>query len=146
MTYLEMCNRGTNAWKIARKASLAQNTTTVDRNRLAIKSFFRILHFMTIKNWAYTHNFHDLVIHCGGKEISTHLIMASKNTTYISPEYISNYIYIMDEFVKKPLHSTMKGNKFTFHSDERQDITTVEQFALCVTFIMNGEVKEHLIG
>ena len=23
MTYLEMCNRGTNAWKIARKASLA---------------------------------------------------------------------------------------------------------------------------
>ena len=49
--------------------------------------------------------------------------MSSKNATYISPEYISKYINIMDEFVKKPLHSTMKGNKF----DETPDITSLEQ-------------------
>ena len=79
---------------------------------------------MMIKNWAYTHNFcdvNDLVAHCGGNEISSHLIMAPKNATYISLEYISKYINIMVEFVKKPLHSTMKGNEFTFYSDETQD-------------------------
>ena len=106
MTYLEMCNFGTNVWKLAREASLALNTTKIDRNRFIIKSFFCIIQAMIIKNWAYTHNFCDvvdLVAHCGGKEISTHL-MAPKNAKYISPEYISKY---SKKFVKKPLHSTM---------------------------------------
>ena len=95
---------------------------------------------MMIKNWAYTHNF------CDVNDLVAHLIMAPKNATYISLEYISKYINIMVEFVKKPLHSTMKGNEFTFYSDETQDITSVEQLTLYATFIMNGEVKENLIG
>ena len=52
---------------------------------------------MIIKNWTYNHNFSDvvdLVAHCGGKEISTHLIMAPKNATFMSPEYISESIKI----------------------------------------------------
>ena len=49
MTYLEMCNRGTNVWKLAREASLASNTTNIDRNTFVIKSFFRIIHSMIIK-------------------------------------------------------------------------------------------------
>ena len=49
MTYLEMCNRGTNVWKLARDASLALNTTKIARNRFVIKSFFRIIHSMIIK-------------------------------------------------------------------------------------------------
>ena len=67
---------------------------------------------MLIKNWAYTHNFCDvayLIAHHDGKERYTHLIMAPKNATYISPEYISKYINTMAAFVKKLLHSTMTG-------------------------------------
>ena len=110
MAYLEMCNRGRDVWKLAREASLASTATKNDHNRFVIKSFFRIVHSMIIKNWAYTHNFNDvvdLISQCGSKEISSHLIMAPKNATYMSPEYISKYVTIMGEFLKKPLHSTM---------------------------------------
>ena len=104
---------------------------------------------MIIKNWAYTHNFHDvvdLIGQCGSKEISSHLIMAPKNVTYMSPEYISKYVTIMAEFVKKPLHSTMKNNKFTFYSDETQDITSIEQLVIYATFLQDTVVKEHFVG
>ena len=83
---------------------------------------------MIIKTWANTHNFHDVVdldANCSRKEISTHLIMAPKDVTYIFPEYISKYINIMAKFVKKPLHSTMSSNRFTTYSDETQDMTSV---------------------
>ena len=40
----------------------------------------------------------------------------------------------------------MKINRFTFSSDETQDITSFEQLALYATFIMNVEVEEHFIG
>ena len=98
---------------------------------------------MIIKNWANTQNIYavDLVAHCGGKEIFTHLIMTPKNTTYISPEYTGKYINNMAKFVKKPFHSTMKGNKLTFPRDETQDITSVEQLTLYATFKMNREVN-----
>ena len=82
MTYLEMCNRGTNVWKLAQEARLASNTTKIDRNRFVIKSFFRIIHSMITKV-GHIPIVVDLVVHCGGKEISTRLIMASKNATYI---------------------------------------------------------------
>ena len=73
MTYLKMCNCQTNVGKLARKASLASNTTKIYCNRLVIMSFFYIIHSIIIKNWAYTHNFRygvDLVAHRSGKEIS----------------------------------------------------------------------------
>ena len=149
MTYLDMCNCRTNVWKLAQEASLASNTTKIDCNRFVINSFVHIMHSMITKNWAYTHNLcHvvDLVAHCGGKKISTRLIMAPKNVTYVSPEYIIKYINIMAEFIKKPVHSIMQGHKSTFCSDETQDITSVEQLALYATFIMNEEVKEHFTG
>ena len=143
-----MCNRGTDVWKLAREASLASTATKIDCNRFAIKPFFRIVHSMIIKNWAYTHNFHvvDLISQCGGKEISSHLIMAPKNATYMSPEYISKYVTIMADFVKKPLHSTMKNNEFTFYSDETLDITSIEQLVIYATFLQDTVVKEHFVG
>ena len=49
MIYLEMCNRGTNVWKLVRDVRLASNTTKIARNRFVIKSFFRIIHSMIIK-------------------------------------------------------------------------------------------------
>ena len=103
---------------------------------------------MIIKNWAYTHNFHvvDLISQCGSKEISSHLIMALKNATYMSPEYISKYVTIMAEFVKKPLQSTIKNNEFTFYSDETQDITSIEQLVIYGRFLWDTVVKEHFVG
>ena len=50
MAYLEMCNRGTDVWKLAREASLASTATKIDHNRFVIKSLFRIVHPMIIKN------------------------------------------------------------------------------------------------
>ena len=146
--YLEMCNCGTDVWKLAREASLASTATKINCNRFVIKSFFGIVHSMIIKNWAYTHNFHDvvdLISQCGSKEISSHLIMAPKNVTYMSPKYISKYVTIMAEFVKKPLHSTMK-NEFTFYSDETQDITLIEQLVIYAKFLQDTVVKEHFVG
>ena len=143
-----MCNRGTDVWKLARKASLASTATKIDRNRFVVKSFFRIVHSMIIKNWAYTHNFHDvvdLISQCGRKEILSHLIVAPKNATYMSHKYISKYVTIMAEFVKKPLHSIMKNNEFTFHSDETQDITSIEQLVIYATFLQDTVVKEHFV-
>ena len=97
MTHLEMCNCVTNVWKLACKSSLVSNITKTDSNGFAIKSFFHFICSMIIKNWTYNHNFSDvvdLVAHCGGKEISTHLIMAPKNATFMSPEYIRESIKI----------------------------------------------------
>ena len=77
--YLEICDRGTDIWKLAQEASLALTATKIDRNRFVIKSFFRIVHSMIIKKWAYTHNFHDvadLISQCGGKKISSNLIIS----------------------------------------------------------------------
>ena len=72
--------------------------------------------------------------------------MAPKNATYMSPEYISKYVTIMAEFVKKPLHSTMKNNEFTFYSDETQDISSIEQLAIYATFLQDTVVKELVVG
>ena len=104
---------------------------------------------MIIKNWAYTHNFHDAVdpiSQCGGKEISSHLIMTPKNATYMSPEYISKCVTVMAEFVKKPLHSTTKNSEFTFYSEETQDITLIEQLVIYATVLQDTVVKEHFVG
>ena len=52
----------------------------------------------------------------------------------------------MAEFVKKPLHSTVKNNEFTFYSDEPQDITSIEQLVIYTTFLQDTVVKEHFVG
>ena len=52
----------------------------------------------------------------------------------------------MAEFVKKPLHSTMKNNEFTFYSDKTQDITSIEQLVIYATFLQDTIVKEHFVG
>lgn len=87
----------TNVWKLTCEASLSLYTTRIDHTRSVIKSFYCnqvIINYVIMKNWVCTHNFCDavdLVVQCGGEEISLHLIMAPKNTTYMPPEYISKY-------------------------------------------------------
>ena len=144
MAYLEMCNCDTDVWKLAQEASLASSATKIDRNRFVIKSFFRVVHSMILKNWAYTHNFRnvfDLISQCGCKEISSHLIMAPKNVTFMSPEYISKHVTIVAVFAKKPLHSTMKNNECTIYSDETQGITSIEQLVIYAMFLQDTVVK-----
>ena len=64
----------------------------------------------------------------------------------MSPEYISKYVTIMTELVKKPLYCTMKNNEFTFYSGETQDITSIEQLVIYATFLQDNAVKEHFVG
>ena len=40
--YLEMCNRGTDVWKLAREASLASTATKIDRTDLLSSLFFEL--------------------------------------------------------------------------------------------------------
>ena len=50
MTYLELWNCHTIIWELDSKASFASNAIKIDRNRFVVKSFFRIVHSMIIKN------------------------------------------------------------------------------------------------
>ena len=106
-------------------ASLSNAVAKTTQNRFAIKSFFRIIHFMVIKNWAYNNNFKDLVEligNCGGSEIKTHLISSPKNALYTSPLYISKLIDIFDEYIKLPLLASLRENYYTFITDETTDL------------------------
>ena len=66
-----------------------------------------------------------------------------KRDLYVSRIY--QYVTIMAEFVKKPLHSTVKNNEFTFYSDEPQDITLIEQLVIYATFLQDTVVKDILL-
>ena len=53
-------------------------------------------------------------------------LTAPKNSTYLSPQYISKMIQVMADYVKQPLHSMLKTCNFSFYSDETVDITSGE--------------------
>ena len=77
------------------------------------------------KNWAHSKNFKglvELVVECGGREVSSHLITASRNATHLSPECISKLIKVMADYNKTPFQNGLKtGGKFTFYSHELND-------------------------
>ena len=92
--FKEMSNRNANVWQLAFNASLQSGETKRQNNRFILKYFFKIIFLMIRKNWAYSHNFRDivgLVGDCGAKEISSHLLTAPKNAKYLSPLYVSKY-------------------------------------------------------
>ena len=83
-------------------------TTT---NHFVIKSFFRITWLLAKKNWADSHSFKsvvEFVAACGREEIKKHLLHAPENANYMSPEYISKYIQIMDDHIKLPLLASLR--------------------------------------
>ena len=93
--FKEMSIRNTNVWQLAFNASLQSGETKRQNNRFILKCFFKITFLMIRKNWAHIHNFRDiieLVVDCGAKEISSHLLTAPKNAKYLSPLYASKYI------------------------------------------------------
>ena len=85
---------------------------------------------MVRKNLAHNHNMKDvveLVVKCRGREIQIHLLTAPENATYLSPQYISNMIQVMADYVKQPLRNILKTFNFSFYSNETTKIT--EQFS-----------------
>ena len=87
-------------------------------NRFSIKSFFRITWLLIKKNWAHSHNFKsvvELVTAWCREEIKKHLVHVIQNANYMSPEYISKYIQIMDDHIKLPLLPSLHSSgPFTF--------------------------------
>ena len=60
-------------YKLLVEASLANQVNKSNQNRFFMKTFFRIIsikHFMTIKNWGYSHNFLDVKLVSDWKERS----------------------------------------------------------------------------
>ena len=112
------------------EASLSKEISVAATNQFVIKSFFRITWLLTKKNWAHSHNFKsivELVAACGGEEIKKHLLHAPQNANYMSPEYISKYIQIMDDHIKLPLLTSLSSSgPFTFFNNETSHVTTTE--------------------
>ena len=102
------------------------------------------------KNWAHSHNFKsivELVAACDGEKIKKHPLHAPQNANYISPEYISNYIQIMNDHIKLPLLASLRTfGPFTLLNDETSDVTTTEQMTIYATFNYQGTIKEHYTG
>ena len=99
----ELRNNHSKVYKLLVDASLSNEIATINQNRFVIKSFFRVIHFMVIKNWGYTQNFKDVIEfigNCGGNELKTHLLSSLKNALYTSPVYISRFIGVIDDYLK----------------------------------------------
>ena len=52
----------------------------------------------------------------------------------------------MDDYLKIPLLTSLKSGRFTFFSDETQDITSIEQLATYTPFEHEGKIREQFIG
>ena len=64
----------------------------------------------------------------------------------MSPEYISKYISIINDYIKNPFIKSLAEQEFTFFTDETLDVTSIEQLAVYATFENQGIIKEHFIG
>ena len=94
-----------------------------------------------------SHNFKnvvDLVAECGGKDLETHLLTASKNETYILPVYVAKYNGIMNKYLKAPLLALLRTGKYTLSNYKTQDIST-EQMAVYAAFQHRNHISEHYI-
>ena len=87
-----------------------------------------------------------MIAECGGKEVETHLLTAPKNANYMSPLFIAKYISIINHYIEKPLLASLPANKYSLYNDETQDITSVEQMAIYISFKHNGKISEHYVG
>ena len=117
-------NRHTSVHNILVEANLASEIKTL---------LFQVLHFLALKNWAYTHIFKDLVqliSQCGGDGLRNHLLFGPKNAQYMSLKYISKFTEIMNDHTENLLLASLRSSYFTFFNDETQGIMFVEQMAV----------------
>ena len=128
---------------------MAQAVTKTTNNRFVTKCFFKVTFLLVKNHWAHTHNFKslvELIADCGSEEIKLHLLTAANNATYMSPQFISKYIAIMNDYIRTPLLTSLRSSKFAFYNDETQDVTSTEQMAIYATFNHNGKISEHFVG
>ena len=78
--------------------------------------------------------------------MSSHLLTALKNAKVLSPLYVSKYFETISNYMKQPLLENMQSNLYSFYTDERSDVTSIEQLATCATFLRNQSISKHLIG
>ena len=52
----------------------------------------------------------------------------------------------LSNYMKQPLLENMRSNLYSFHTDETSDVTSIEQLAICATFLRNQSISEHFIG
>ena len=52
----------------------------------------------------------------------------------------------MDNYLKIPLLASLNSGHFAFSSKEMQDITSIKQSAIYVTFEHEGKICKHFIG
>ena len=57
------------------------------------------------------------------------------------PQYISNMIQVMADYVKQPSHNILKTSYFLFYIDETTEITSTEQFEVYAVFCFNNVVS-----
>lgn len=82
-------------------------------------------------------------IDAGDCDLENHLNTASQNATYISPrvqnEIISSYKNII---LKKLVDQINNAECFALLADETMDVSTKEQFSICIRYFDDGEKKD----
>ena len=143
----------TDVWKRLEEATLSKEISVTATNCFVIKSFFRITWLLIKKNRAHSYNFKsivEVVAACGREEIQKHLLHAPRKANYMSHEYISKYIQIIDDHIKLPLLASLRtSGPFTFFNNETSQIsnfTMSEQMTIYATFNYQGTIKEHYVG
>ena len=148
-TYKEVQAKYSSVHTLLKEANIAKQLMNENQNLFVIKSFFRVIHFLIVKKWAYTHNFKDLVdliSQCGGMEVRKHLDFGPRNAQYTSPEYVGKFVTVINDYIELPVLASLQSKCFTFYNDESQDITSTEQMAIYGSFEHNKKVSEHFIG
>ena len=131
------------------EASLTSKINKTNTNRFVLKSFLGITHLLVKQNWAHTHNFKnvvDLVAECGGKELQTHLLTASKKALYILPDSVAEYIDIMNEYMSASLLASLRTGKYTLYNEETRDISSTKQMSIYAAFEHMNCISEHYLG
>ena len=153
LAFNSLRKRWTDVWKLLQEAALSKEISVTATNRFVIKSFFRITWLLIKKNRTHSHNFKsvaEVVAACGREEIQKHLLHAPQNANYMSHEYISKYIQIMDDHIKLPLLASLRtSSPFTFSNSETSqtsNVTTTKQMTVYATFNYQGTIKEHYAG
>lgn len=90
-------------------------------------------------------NFRALLRHridAGDEVLSTHFLKCKKNATYISWNIQNQIINKCSDFLQELLVAKIKHAKyFSILADETTDISTVEQFSLCVRYVDEDKFK-----
>ncbi len=114
------------------------------KNRLAIKSLLRCIHFLARNHIAHTTNFGDLVdlvVTCGGEDLKQFVDKAGKNAHYTSKDAVVDFVEALGTWVAR----LQNARYFSLLADECTDITTIEELSVVCRWVENGLPVEHFI-